>query len=73
MSSRDIQDFCKLSPQSEQILRNAITALMLSPRSYHRILKVARTIADLRNNTDIGIEDIMEALSYKKTNLSQHE
>ena len=73
MSSRDIQDFCKLSPQSEQILRNAITALMLSPRSYHRILKVARTIADLRNKTDIGIEDIMEALSYKKTNLSQHE
>ena len=70
MSSRDLQDFCKISAQSEQRLRNAIEAFQLSPRAYNRILKVARTIADLREAQDIHDSDITEALTYRKNDLS---
>ncbi len=66
MSSRDLQDFCKLTSASEQRLRDAIKNFMLSPRAYDRILKVARTIADLKGLDDIDYGSIMEAISYRK-------
>ena len=70
MSSRDMQDFCKVAPRSEQRLRDAIEAFQLSPRAYHKILKVARTIADLNGVADIQDKDIVEALTYRKSDFT---
>ena len=47
------------------ILQNAITKLGLSARGYHRILKVARTIADLADETEIATEHLAEAVHYR--------
>ena len=66
MSSRDLQDFCKLTSAGEQRLRDAIRNFQLSPRAYDRILKVARTIADLKGLDDIDYGSVMEAISYRK-------
>lgn len=67
MSNRDLLDFCQLSIQSEQRLREAIDMFKLSPRAYNRILKVARTIADLRGSEKIDDASLLEAVSYRKT------
>ncbi len=47
MSNKQLQVFCKLNPESQQLLKMAMTKLNLSARANDRILKVARTIADL--------------------------
>jgi len=47
MSAREINKFCQLSEESERILKQAVTNMNLSARAYFRILKLARTIADL--------------------------
>src|SRR5438034_7039481 len=46
MAARDIRTFCRVSDGADALLRTAITRLALSARAYHRILKIARTIAD---------------------------
>ncbi|MCK5222524.1 MAG: hypothetical protein KAR14_13145, partial [Candidatus Aminicenantes bacterium] len=43
-----------------------------STRSYFKILKISRTIADLKGNTDITLVDIQEALSYRPANIFKH-
>ena len=73
MSSRDLQDFCQLSAKSEQHLRNAIDKFQLSPRAYNRILKVARTIADLRGSEQLDDASVMEAVSYRKADFLSQE
>ena len=50
---------------SQMMLRNAIVNFKLSPRAHDRILKVARTIADLSGGHDIKESDIFEAISYR--------
>ncbi len=67
MGSRELQEFCRLNAASQKLLRQAITAFKLSPRAYDRILKVARTIADLSGAGDIGEAHLLEAISYRKT------
>jgi magnesium chelatase family protein len=62
MHSRDIQQFYKLDAAGEQLLKMASTKLGLSARAYDRILKVARTIADLAQSPDIRPERINEAI-----------
>lgn len=66
MGSRELQKFCTLNPASMQLLRQAITAFKLSPRAYDRILKVARTIADLAGSDSLGEAHLLEAISYRK-------
>ncbi|MDD5697809.1 MAG: YifB family Mg chelatase-like AAA ATPase [Victivallaceae bacterium] len=65
MSSRQLQEFCRLERQSQLLLRQAISNFKLSPRAYDRILKVARTIADLAGQERIGEEHLFEAISYR--------
>ena len=66
MGSRELQQFCRLSPGSETLLRQAITRFKLSPRAYDRILKVARTIADLAGVEEIPESAVFEAVNYRK-------
>ncbi len=65
MSSRDIQATISLSDEIQQILRISSEKLNLSPRSYHRVIKVARTIADLDNSEHIEPHHVYEALKYR--------
>ncbi|NPV13821.1 YifB family Mg chelatase-like AAA ATPase [candidate division WOR-3 bacterium] len=60
-----IKRFCPITPQGEEILRAAIDRLGLSTRAYHRILKVARTIADLENSETIQPSHLTEAVQYR--------
>ena len=64
MESKDIQLYCKLDTAGEELLKMAITKPGLSARAYDRILKVARTIADLARSSDIRPEHISEAIQY---------
>ncbi len=65
MTTRLIRTFCKLSPEGEEILKMAITRLGLSARAYDRILKLARTIADLEGTDDIMPHHVAEAVQYR--------
>jgi magnesium chelatase family protein len=65
MSSRQIKSFCHLDEAGEGMLRMAMTELNLSARAYDRILKVARTIADLAGAESISAEHISEAIQYR--------
>ncbi len=60
-----IEKYCKLTNNGKKILEKAFEKLGLSARAYGRILKVARTIADLDNKTDIEEEHIAEAIGYR--------
>ena len=65
MSSKDLERFCVLSDDSKQVLKNAIDRLGLSARAYDRILKVARTIADLEKSEQITVAHISEAIQFR--------
>lgn len=65
LNSREIERDCPLSTQDALFLENALTKLGLSVRAYHRILKVARTIADLANEPNIQQIHLAEALGYR--------
>ena len=60
-----INKYCKLSSESKKVLRNAFDNLGLSARAYNRILKVARTIADLDNSINIKTCHLAEAIQYR--------
>lgn len=66
MSQKQIEKYCKLNSETENILKQAINNLKLSVRMYYKILKIARTIADLENSKEIKMEHVLEALSYRK-------
>jgi len=65
MNSKEIRSFCKLDDISLNLLKNAMEKLNLSARAYDRILKVARTIADLEDVPDIKSNHISEAIQYR--------
>lgn len=65
MSTKQLQIYCKLNSESQQLLKMAMTKLDLSARAYDRILKVARTIADLEKSELITSEHIAEAIQYR--------
>lgn len=60
-----IEEFCKLDKKTEDILNNSFKALDLSARAYYKILKVARTIADLEEKENIEADHILEAIQYR--------
>lgn len=65
MTSRLAREHCKLTPESTTLLKNAMAQLQLSARAYDRILKVARTSADLAGRENISNQDIAEAINYR--------
>jgi magnesium chelatase family protein len=68
--SKLIQQLCQLQPTSQKLLESAMSRLHLSARAYHRILKVARTIADLANEIEIQPEHVAEAIQYRSLDRS---
>jgi magnesium chelatase family protein len=65
MSARNIERFCKLQENVRQILKDAARTYNLSARAYHRVIKIARTIADLSGSETIEQQDILEAVQYR--------
>ena len=65
MSTKMVREVCQLNPNSQSVLKSAMTRLQLSARAYDRILKVARTIADLDNSADIKVEHLSEAIHHR--------
>lgn len=66
MNQKQIQKYCKLSKETEEYFKKVIQALEISARGYDKILKVARTIADLVGSKNIEKEHLMEAVSFRK-------
>jgi magnesium chelatase family protein len=65
LSNRDIKKYAALSDEVRQLLVSAANRLKLSSRGYFKIIKIARTIADLAGEEDIKFEHISEALQYR--------
>ena len=65
MSTRDLRRHCRLSQPVEAMLRQAVGRLGLSARAYHRVLKIARTIADLAGAGELGTAHVSEAIQYR--------
>jgi magnesium chelatase family protein len=61
----EIRKFCKLPEEGQSLMRAAMSQLNLSARAYHRILKLARTIADLAGSEEIQSVHLAEALQYR--------
>ena len=61
----EIRQFCQLQPEGQSLMRSAVSQLQLSARAYHRILKLARTIADLAGSEEIQSAHLAEALQYR--------
>jgi len=65
MSSRQTREFCQIGVETVPLLRQAVSQLNISARSYFRILKLSRTIADLAGEKNIKTEHVAEALQYR--------
>jgi magnesium chelatase family protein len=65
MAARDLRRHCRTSGPVEALLRDAVNRLGLSARAYHRVLKIARTIADLEGSPDLTTAHVGEAIQYR--------
>ena len=65
LSTKMIAEFCELDSKGEELLQNAFKKFKLSVRAYERILKVARTIADLEGKESIEFKHVAEAIQYR--------
>ena len=73
MGPRALAEFCALSPECEQLMHQAFDSMALTARSYDRILRVARTIADLDGAQTIGLAHLAEAIQYRTYDFSVAE
>ena len=65
LHGKQMDEFCVLSPEASKLIKSAFERMQLSMRSYHRVLRVSRTIADLDHSDRIESEHLAEALSYR--------
>jgi magnesium chelatase family protein len=65
MTTAQTKKYCKLGTEAQDLLKSVFDTMSLSARAYHKILKIARTIADLADTPDISPENIAEAISYR--------
>jgi magnesium chelatase family protein len=72
MRSREVRRYCRLEAEGEELLRGALNRLGLSARAYTRILKVARTVADLAGADRISTTDLAEAIQYRSLDRLRH-
>ena len=70
MGPAEIRRFCTLNEPSRTLLRSAMARLQLTARGYHRVIKVARTIADLAGAESIFPAHVAEALQYRSRRLA---
>ena len=66
LSPKEIDRHCQPDTDGAALLRQALTRLNLSPRAYHRILRVARSIADLAGAAELNTRHIAEAIQYRR-------
>jgi magnesium chelatase family protein len=66
LKNREIERYCRLSDDDSRLLEQAIDRLGLSARAYHRIIKVARTVADLAGEEAIATAHLTEAIGYRR-------
>ncbi|MBQ7977632.1 MAG: YifB family Mg chelatase-like AAA ATPase [Clostridia bacterium] len=66
MNSKQVAQYCALDEESQSLMKEAFEAFNLSARAHNRILKVARTIADIEGSENIGLYHLAEALGYRK-------
>lgn len=66
MQNREIKEFCQLGEKEMALLRQAVDSLHLSARAFHRIIKIARTIADLADSNTIEVPHLAEAIQYRQ-------
>jgi magnesium chelatase family protein len=66
LTPREVERFCAAEEKAGALLRQAIARLNLSARAYHRVLKLARTIADLAGDATLGIGHVAEAIQYRR-------
>ena len=69
MQSREIRNYCALDAAGERLLKQAFERLGMTARSYDRVLRVARTIADLEGSGEISPVHIAEAVQYRSFQL----
>lgn len=72
LTNREVEQFCPMNKGQYQILEKIITNYNLSARALHRILKVARTIADLEQSAEIQTPHLHEAINYRRLDRLQH-
>jgi magnesium chelatase family protein len=65
MRPAEVKRYCRLDDESEMLLKNAFDKLKMSARAYDRILKVARTVADMEAADNIQLQHLGEALQYR--------
>ena len=65
MDASQIEKYCQLLPKDKEILRSAFERMELSARAYHKILKLARTAADLSGEEQISLKHLLEVLQYR--------
>ena len=71
MSPSQVKVFCQIEPEAQQLLKAAMQQLALSARAFHRVLKLARTIADLAKEPSIDVSHLAEALQYRPRSMMQ--
>lgn len=72
LQGQEVEKFCTISPNNQDLLEQAMEQFGLSARAYHRILRVARTIADLAGSDAIHDDHLNESLSYRCMDRRQH-